>query len=29
MAFARLYHSTLTHPLGKEEGRERRTTLDE
>jgi hypothetical protein len=26
--FARLYCSTLTHPLGKEEGWERRTTLD-
>jgi hypothetical protein len=26
--FARLYRSTLTHPLGKEEGWEHRTTLD-
>jgi hypothetical protein len=26
--FARLYRSTLTHPLGKEEEWERRTTLD-
>jgi hypothetical protein len=29
MAFARHYHSTLMHPLGKEEGQECRTTLDE
>jgi hypothetical protein len=26
--FVRLYLSTLTHPLGKEEGWEHRTTLD-